>query len=284
MTDSPTASPLRIAGAQRLVLDQTSVTAHDPLLRPYLTDMVAPYGLALREDLLVDGAGHSFGELAEPLIAALAPADAAPIDLLILAFAMHDLRPGRSTATYLSHLCPGSPLAFSVCDQGTAAAFSGLRLIQTYAGAGDCRRALLVVAEQSALHYEPAAEVALPQRHAAVAVLFDQVGPTALGPVRQHTGVRPEQAAGVLADELDRLVGDRTEATLILGDGFADPGRLALPSAVDEVVSAPAGQPCTGAWWELAGGLDRWAAQGRLVVVADYDPLLGYLSLGAVAP
>jgi 4-hydroxymandelate oxidase len=278
------AGHLKIAGAARLIFEQTSASAFDPRLRSFLCDLVTPYGVELREDLLAEGAGHSFSEMAEPLIAELAPEGSAPLDLLVLAYDLHDLQPGRATATYLSHLCAGTPLAFSVCDQGPAAAFSALRLIQVYAGTGDHFRALLLVVEQSGLHYEPAATpAAIPARHAAVALLLEGSRSAQLPPVRQHPRVRPERAAALLGEELGPLVAGRTAATLILGAGltaFGLPG-LNLPAVIDEVLPAPAGQPGTGTWWELAGSWQRWAEQSRLVLVADYDPVLGYLSICA---
>jgi 4-hydroxymandelate oxidase len=224
----------------------------------------------------------SFGEMAEPLIDALVPAGAAPVDLLVLAFAMHDLQPGRATAVHLSQLCPGQPLAFSLCDQGAAAAFSGLRVFQAYAGTGSCRRALLLVVEQSTLHYEPAAPAVIPERHAAVGLLLDAAGPGALQPIRQHTAVAPERAAGLLADELRQLAPGHAQVSLIQGSGLAAlVAREQLPAVIDELVTATAGQPGTGVWWELAGGLPRWSQQERLVVLAEYDPILGYLSICA---
>ncbi len=288
MTDPP-AGPLRVAAATRMVYDDPLDAITDPRLPLYLTDLVAPYGLQLRTELLDQGAGRSFGEMAEPLIATLVPTGAAAVDLLVLAYAMHDLQPGRATAIYLSHLCPGRPLAFSLCDQGAAAAFSGLRLLQVYAGTGDCRRALLLVAEQATLHYEPAAPAVLPSRHAAVALLLDGVGPAGVRPVRQHTAVEPDRAAGLLCEEVSLLVEGRTGVTLILNSELADPrpaepavSRGSWPAAVDELVAAPAGQPCTGTWWALVDGFERWSKQARLVLMADYDPILGYLSICAV--
>lgn len=273
----------RIRAAERLELPGISATAHDPRLPGFIHDLVRPYGLAVREDLLISGAGHAFGELADPLVAALTPPEAEPVDLIVLAYSMHDIQPGRSTATYLSHICPGAALSFSLCDQGAATAFSGLRLIQTYARAGQCRRALLIVAEQSGLHYELPAPVAMPDRHAAVAVLFDTAGPAALEPVRQHTDVGAQAAPALVAAELRQLIGDRGDAaTLILGTGLADlAATVELPVTVEDVVVAPAGLPNTGAWWQLAGGLAGWAEQRRLVLLADYDPVLRYLSLCA---
>jgi hypothetical protein len=262
--------PLRIAGAHRLIFEDTSVTAWDPLLRLYLTDMVAPYGLPLREELLVEGAGHSFGEMAEPLIAALVSADE-PVDLLVLAFAMHDLRLGRATATYLSSICPGAPFAFALCDQGNAAAFTGLRLIDAYARTGACRRALLVVLEQSALHYEPALQVPLPARHAGVALLLDAAGTIPLRPVRQHISVTAQGVSALLGAEVAELSAGRDEVTVILGGGLSE---LELPG---RVLRAPDGQPSTGAWWELAS----LSEPGQLMIVAEYEPQLGYLSICA---
>ncbi|MGI8665188.1 MAG: 2-hydroxy-acid oxidase [Jatrophihabitans sp.] len=273
---SASEAPLRLAGAARRSFDQTSVTALDPLLRLFVTDMVAPYHLGLREDLLVDGAGHSFGEMAEPLIAELVPAGQ-PVELLVLAFSLHDLRLGRATATYLSHRCPGAPFAFAVCDQGVAAAFTGLRLIDAYARTGGCRRALLLVLEQSALHYELAVPAPVPTRHAGVGLLLDRDGGAELRPVRQHPRLAPYEVTGRLVAEVTALTGAREDVTLILGAGIEEePAGL-----VAEVLRTPDGQPSTGPWWQLAGGLDRWADQQRLVILADYDRNLGYLSIAA---
>ena len=56
--------------------------------------------------------------MAEAVIArAVLPGE--DVDLLVLAYAIPDITPGRATATYLSHICPGNPLAFAICDQGT---------------------------------------------------------------------------------------------------------------------------------------------------------------------
>src|SRR4029078_6392134 len=100
---------------------------HRADLHEYLSDLVAPHGIALREGSRDAVDGHSYGEMAEALIRAAVPEDE-PVDVLVLAFAVPDVRPGRSTPAYLSLICPGNPMAFAVCDQGPAAAFTGLRL------------------------------------------------------------------------------------------------------------------------------------------------------------
>jgi 4-hydroxymandelate oxidase len=268
---------LCVSRAEHRVFDGISDLATDPAMRAYLFDMVRPYGLALRDDLLDSGAGHSYGEMAEPLIEAILP-DGAPVDLLVLVYGIHDIRLGRATATYLSSRCPGDPLSFAVCDQGVAAAFTALRMIGAYAATGRCERALLIVVEQAALHYELAAPAPIPERHAAVAVLFEEsVGPESLR-VRQHAGVAPDQVGARMRSDVAELSGARPDLTVIIGNGLA----AARESIVDDVLRASKGQPYTGVWWELSAGLAGWQARDRLVLLADYDAALGYLCTAAM--
>ncbi|HEX9335826.1 MAG TPA: hypothetical protein VF892_08060 [Pseudonocardiaceae bacterium] len=270
---------LRVIRSARRVFDEVSDLAFDPMLRVYLGDMVRPYGLALRDDLLDDGAGQSYGEMAEHVIRDLVSADE-PVDLIVLAFGIHDIRLGRATACYLAEICPGDPMAFAVCEQGSAAAFTALRLIGEYGRSGAARRALLVVAEQSALHYQPAAPTELPERHTAVAFLCEHVpGDHRPIVVRQHADVSAQLAGALLADDVAALSAGRSDVTLVLGGGLAQIGHTYL---AEHTVLAPAGRPYTGPWWELADGLDQWREAGRLVLLAEYEPTLRYLSLSAV--
>lgn len=260
---------LRITRGAHRVLDGSSALATDPAMRVYLSDMVAPYGLALRTELIESGAGHSYGELAEPLIEALV-SDGAPVDLLVLVYGIHDIRLGRATATYLGSRCPGDPLAFAICDQGTAAAFSALSLINAYATTGACHRALLIVAEQSTLHYELATQLPVPERNAAVALLLEESIDSAPLTVRQHSAIKPSEAGSLLAAELL----NQANTTVILGSGLDR-------STVDDAREAPAGQPYTGVWWELSAGLPEWTC-GQQVLVADYDAALGLFCTAAM--
>ncbi|HET9143352.1 hypothetical protein [Actinophytocola sp.] len=259
---------LRVSRAGRLRFDQDSALVADPGLSGYLADMVAPYGLAVREDVIAAGTGHSYGDMADPLIRTVTE-PRSPVDVLVLVHAVHDVRFGRNTATYLGSRCPGDPLSFAVCDQGVAGAFTALRLIGAYAASGVCRRALLIVAEQSGLHYELAEPAPVPDRHAAVALLLEETREPDAVLVRQHRGVPPAEVADRLAADLADLSGPGPEPVVITGTEL---------STVDKSVPAPAGQPYTGVWWELAG---RMAAHSRLLL-ADYDRQWGYLCTGAV--
>jgi 4-hydroxymandelate oxidase len=247
----------------------------------YLADMARPYArevpAALFGEPPAPSLGHSYGEMAEALIGPAVPAEE-PVDLLVLAFSIHDLRPGRQTAAYLSHLTPGAPMAFAICDQGSAAAFSGLRIAREYASSAGIRRALLIVVEQAALPY--GCQVTVPSQHRGVAMLYgDSAEPAArVADVRQHPGVPPGALAALAAAELRELAAGRHEVGLVLSDALA--AAWTAPAA-GQVRVMPPGQPSTGVWWGLIDELTSDAGHPDLLVAADYDPDLRYLCLTA---
>ncbi len=275
------APPLRISRAARAVFDEQAEAARSPAYRTYLTDMVRPYGLSVDTEALSEGRGQSYGDMAGPLIAQIAAEDQ-PADLLVMAFAIPDVTPWRCTASYLSHLCPGSPMAFAVCDCGTTAAFTGLRLIRAHALGAGSPRALLIVAEQADINHELPIPAATPVRHAAVALRCDPAGPGLVDSVRLRTGVTRSEAGSLLTAALAELSAGHGHVTVIAGAELAEQVAAAALPVAAEVVLAPAGQPSTGVWWEVAGRLDDWATRGQRVLVADYDPLPGSLCLAAI--
>jgi hypothetical protein len=259
-------------------------------------DLVRPYGVPLRPD--ADG-GHSYGEMLAGLIGDLVP-PARPADVLILGFAMPDVWPERATATFLSHACPGRPLAFAVCDQGSAAGFTALRLARDYAASGGGPRVLVALAEQARLDYDPPAPASVPTRQAAFAMLCDshpvpaaaagepgEGGAPLLDAVRVLPGVPAGQVPAILRGLLAELPvtepGEQRpageERSLVLGEGLAPLAGGDVPGW--RSVPLPPGQPLTGVWRELAA----WAAvPGRgSLAIADYDPGLRYLCLAAFA-
>lgn len=256
-------------------------SARHPAYRAYLTDMVRPYGLAVDTEALGAGRGQSYGDMGGALIAEVT-AENQPTDLLVMAFAVPDVTPWRCTAAYLSQLCPGSPMAFAVSDCGTTAAFTGLRLLRAQAVGPSSPRALLIVAEQAAINHELPIPASTPARHAAVALRCDQAGPGLVDSVRLRSGVAWPEVAGLLSAGLAELSAGRDDVTAIAGTELAQvAGHAALPPTA-EMVIAPAGQPCTGVWWEVAGRMAGWASRGRRVLVADYDPLPGSLCIAAI--
>lgn len=250
-------------------------------VREYLTDMARPYAREVPAALFGDppspALGHSYGEMAEALIGLAVPADE-PVGLLVLAFSIHDLRPGRQTAAYLSHVTPGAPMAFAVCDQGSAAAFSGLRIAREYAASAGIRRALLIVVEQAALPYD--CPVTLPSRHAGVAMLYgDCAAPAArVAGLRQHPGVPPGGVASLAAADLAELAAGHRDVGLVLNDALA---AVWTSPAAGRVRVMPPGQPSTGIWWGLIDELASDAGHPDLLVAADYDPGVRCLCLTA---
>ena len=248
----------------------------------YLADMARPYARQVPAALIGDppslAPGHSYGEMGEALIGAAVPEDE-PVDLLILAFSIHDVRPGRQTAAYLSHVTPGAPMAFAICDQGSAAAFSGLRVAREYAASAGIRRALLIVAEQAALPYD--CPVTLPSQHRGVAMLYGDRAEQAarVACVRQHPGAPASQVARLADADLAELAAGQREVALVLGDALA---ALWASPAAGRVRVVPPGQPSTGVWWGLIDALASGADRPARVVAADYDPGLRYLCLTAI--
>ena len=275
------AAGLRVRRVAGRSFEGGSPTACDPDLRVFLADLVKPYGLALREDLLGRAVGHNYGEMAGELLRETVSEDE-PIDLLVLAFAIPDVRPGRSTALYLSSICPGEPLAFAISEQGTAGAHTALKLAQALVSTGDFRRTMVVIVEQATLHYEPArtldgAPPLMPAGAAAVAVVCDRVAGPGGVTVRQYPGQTPESANALVGKEIVTLGEDRSRTVLILGSGLACVDLFS--SGCRQIILADLGQPFTGQWSELANGLLGWAAEGALILVADYDRQLCCLSL-----
>jgi hypothetical protein len=117
----------------------------------------------------------------------------------------------------------------------------------------------------------------LAERHQAVGLLFDAepAGPTpSLAGIRQHGGVSSAEVAGSAMSEFADLAEELPgQPRLLISESLA----TAWPDSEAEV--APAGQPMTGLWWQL---LDDLTDDGPLVV-ADYDPQLGYLCLAGWA-
>ncbi|TDP92995.1 2-hydroxy-acid oxidase [Labedaea rhizosphaerae] len=231
----------------------------------YFADLTRPYNTAAGTEL----SGQSYGEMAKALIATVVPADE-PVDLLVLAFSIHDMWPGRATATFLSHLCPGTPLSFALCDQGSAAPFTALRLIREHRP----RRALLLAVEQAMLPYDSPA--VLPKEHRGVALLCgndDSAGSRIAG-LAQHPDVAAPDVPALAAQALTELSAGHDDVRLVLGETLAD----AWPGAAEHTRAA-AGQPMTGVWWQLA---DTLAESAGLVVIGDYDRDLRYLCLAAI--
>ena len=248
----------------------SSDRAGHPAFAELIGDLVRPYGVPLRPD--VHG-GHSYGEMLAPLIGDLVP-PAEPADVLILGFAMPDVWPDRATATFLSDACPGSPLAFALCDQGCAAGFTALRLARDYAAIGGCRRVLVALAEQARLDYDPPAPASLPARHAAFAMLCDAhpapaPAPASAPPLTPTLAPTPTSAPP--------LTSAPAAASGTLGEGGAPESGAPLLSAVRVLPGVPAAQVPAILGRELADQAVTEPGEGKrpLVLGEGLAPLVG---------
>jgi hypothetical protein len=279
---------LRLIRAERQTFTGPAEFLRDPVQRAdvgtFLADMARPYARAVPPGLfgepLSPALGQSYGEMGRALLGTLVPADE-PVDLLVLAFSVHDLWPGRATAAYLSHVCPGTPMSFAICDQGSAAAFSGLRIAREYAASAGCRRTLLIVVEQAALPY--ACTATLPSRHRGVAMLYgeSELPSARVVDVRQHAGLAADGVADLAIAELAELSAGHSDVRLVLSDSLA---AVWSRRPAGRVRVTPPGQPSTGVWWELVAELSGGGDGADLLVAADYDPDLRYLCLAVIEP
>lgn len=278
---------VRVHRAAARIVDEPTDRALNPTMGRYVADMTAPHGLAVREDLLEQGDGYAYGEMCVPLLTELVAPDR-PAELLVLATDVPDVRYGRATATFLSWHCAGKPLAFAVDDQGPLAAFTALHLIDGYARTGGCRRAVLLVAEQPTVFHELAAHTPVPVRAAAAGLVLEVGGspdhvsdavPDALS-VRRHTDLAEHDVPAALAAEVSGLACDGAPPVVLLGPRLAEV--VAGRDLGGDVRECGVDQPFTGVWLELARGLPDWQACGGRVLLAEYDPVRGYLFAAAV--
>jgi 4-hydroxymandelate oxidase len=287
----PSAADRRTGGnwgvrrAVRLTFPQPSAQRSDPefaaRLDVYTADMLREYKL---EQAPADRGGQAYNEMSRALIRRAVP-PGEEVDVMVLAYAIPDISPGRSMTARLSDQCPGSPMSFGICDQGQAAPFTALRLLREYAHSGGLRRALLLVVEQAALPYDPGVPVAVPEEHSAVAFLLGDPPHASPLPVstRLDTVVT---AAGRPAESLEKEIraacGGAGPVTLILGAAAAQAGAPVPAEAADRVRTAEAGRPYVGLWWELADELSRADGEPRRIVLCDYDPVQSCLCLAAL--
>ncbi|MEU4210423.1 hypothetical protein AB0F13_10595 [Streptomyces sp. NPDC026206] len=241
--------------------------------KAYFTDLADHHGLAPHDDVLA--AGHtSFTAMTDALLGQLPP-PTAPYDLLLLAHAAPDSEAGWPVCRACAVVPVDGP-AFSLSDQGVAVPFTALRVVADHAA----RRALLLVMDQGTRPVGP--PVPAGERGATgVALVLTDDG--ALGGVRvdQHAGVGPAQVPGLMESAL-ATAGD---CSVILGAALTPhwpaAGRCG-PAGGRTLYRAHAGRPCTGLWTRLADELPSLSRHGGRLLLADYDPALGYLGLCTV--
>jgi 4-hydroxymandelate oxidase len=247
----------------------------EPSLARMQADLVRPYPVEFRLELLERGERNTFLEMTQELLADLPPLEE-PLDLVLVAHTVPDADPRRSPSCHLADVLPGDPLAFNLSDQGTAAGFTALRLVSEYAAADAFRRALVVLLDQRTFLYDTTGARDVPLQDCAVALLFGPEGRAGEPVTRQLAGVAPDEVRTTLDAVLNQPDSGAAgrPVTLITGQGL-DAERFG-PGL--DVRPAPPGRPCTGPWSALADVLPEVAGDGpRRLVVAEYDSALRYL-------
>ncbi|MFI9760746.1 hypothetical protein ACIHFB_22685 [Streptomyces sp. NPDC051963] len=246
-----------------------------PSLAQMQTDLVRPYPVEFRPELLERGERNTFVEMTQELLADLPPLEE-PLDLVLVAHTVPDADPRRSASCHLADVLPGDPLAFNLSDQGTAAGFTALRLVSEYAAADAFRHVLVVLLDQRTFLYDTTGARDVPRQDCAVALLFGPEGRAGQPVTRQLADVAPDEVRTTLDAVLNEPAGAGAggPVTLITGQGL-DAERFG-PGL--DVRPAPPGRPCTGPWAALADVLPEFTGAGpRRMVVAEYDRALRYL-------
>ncbi|WP_053729684.1 hypothetical protein [Streptomyces sp. WM6378] len=273
-----TAGGLRLVAAEHRTFGAKAPAPADPFLVRLYSDMAEQYGTTFDRERLERANRTTFAEMAADLVGALPPLTH-PFDLVLVASAVPDFDTRLSAASYLTEALPGDPLAFAVGEQGDAGPHTALRLAAQYARQGQGRQVLITVMDQTTVPSDP-----LPPRQgedardSAVALLLAEDGPGAPLSVRQESALGADGARALLAEALAGPLSGSAAPAVILGPGFD--ARRDLPAGFSGEVLIPSPEfPCTGAWAVLTEQLPRWTGSGGRVVVADYEPEVGQLSL-----
>jgi len=256
-----------IASSFRRAFDWVDDPA-DGLLQ-FIRDLAIPPVFGVREDVL-DRSHVSYSEMTDTLVLA-AESGGEPLDLVVLAYSISELDPRRCVATRAHRLSAGDPFGFAISDQGTAAPFTALALIESYLRSGACHRALLVVAEQADVPYHVPTGTALPERDTAVALVLDRAAGARVRALRLHASVAPSEVEARVAADLAALP-----------SGPSGPSGLSGSSGPVTVIGPgglPSGLVCTAPWWALAEELDRPDDDPRRTVLVNYEASLGYLGV-----
>jgi hypothetical protein len=268
---------LRVIGAEHRTFGAGSTRVDDAGERLYLRDQARAGGLVYRPDIVENGAGNTFEDMAHEVLAGFADSPG-PIDLLVLSYATPDARPISLTAALLLPRIQGDPMILGITDQGRTAPFTMLSLIRSYLRRHGFRRAVGVALDQSFLPYDiPPSGPLHVAGDRAVALLVESAPPGGSSgecEVRQASGVTPHDAPKTLAELTAGLMPPHGARVLLgpgVDEGWPLPGE---PATVRRVLE---GYPCTALLGALAEQL-REAVPGPILLV-DYDEELGDLSV-----
>src|SRR5579875_1969827 len=133
----PPAAGLHLAG----VTGQVFPDRREPLVggdRQLALEILTVYGRAAEFESFLHQHGNSFRVMGEQLLSA-AGGPAGEADAIILAYQTPDLYYSDVAGCYLTQRFTGSPVPFSVAEQGPGAAFTALRIADAMCRTGELR-------------------------------------------------------------------------------------------------------------------------------------------------
>lgn len=251
---------LRLRTAAAVVRPAPQQYRPDEEILQYYRDLLGPRGGELDENLARRGTNIAFTDLAERALRAAPGAAPSSPDLLVLAYALHDLHPLTTVSSRLNHLLGGRSRSFAVSEQGLGAPFTALRIVQSYARSERCGSAALFVLEQSTYPYP----VPFAGQHrltdSGVYLLFDEDGdgwePCGLYTERDPGGLR-------------RLLRTMPPGSLVVAGPWTNTAVLDGTGLSCHRV-AP-GSYATSVWAALASHHQQWAGRYRHLVLCDTD-------------
>lgn len=258
-----------VAASSVVVAPDGGAFHEDPEILGFYRDLVEPFGSVVDEKRLREGRNVYHKDLVDQLIQS-EDIEGTEADLIIVTHALPDVHPFTAVASHLNMLLGGAAQSFSISEQGLAAPFTALRVIDAYQRADRSSRAVLAVLEQTTL----------PTPHPLVdsGELVDSGVLLVLekGNRLRVSGVESAPDAEATAARLRELTTEGEPDTLLVlgaGTGGLDLGGPAGDH--DRVHRVAPGNYCTSVWLDLARHWRQWQQEHRQVVLCDIDPLSG---------
>lgn len=259
-------TPLRLAGIRHIRFTQNPMRSELAVEAQYFGERLADYGMSASPHQPRAGNRNSYAQMSLRLVTELR----ADPELIVLAHALPDSDMRTSPAGLLSRQLVGRPMVFGVSEQGRATPFMALRLAEAYTALGTRSAAVLILDQGTLFYQDPVlAELDTATDHA-VGLWFTATAAIGAGPTRQWTDVPPDRAGALLSEAI--------------GDAGPGPVTVTAGTRVPDVPGAAmrrgaAGQLCTSVWSDLAGQLAKPSPADRTILVTEYEPTLGYLSV-----
>ncbi|MCE7003215.1 hypothetical protein LWC34_10280 [Kibdelosporangium philippinense] len=240
---------LALARANGLRATGRNPSPFDAELIEYYADLLGQFGHTLDLAQLASGRSIGYPELASAVVADLGIDEP---DLILLAYAIPDLHPLKTVATYVNHLFGDQACSMALSEQGLQAPYTALRMADAY----QCDQALILVLEQTTLPYRDPLVHDTPLSDTAVALVFERAD----GDFQRPWSGTPAELTAMI---------DQCSDTLVVAGPWVCTDR-----GFDLHRCGP-GTYCTSVWLALAENYQRWQGEYRHVLLCDVDPRTG---------